>query len=315
MICPPPLRSVSLDSQAKLKLDGVRVPFVANGGQTDLAVAFYAQTLGGATFVTHKGEIVHALLARRRGGKPSGWSLTESMVGGRATPRGQEPADTRVSYFVGCERERWGSDLTAYRTVGLGEVWPGVSVSLRASGGSVEKLFTVKPGASDSTIRVRLGGAQSLSVDETGALAAGTGVGKFTFSAPIAYQEKGRGRIPVPVSYRTFGRDYGFRLGRHDPNLPVVIDPLLQSTYLAYETRAYAIGIHPVSGEVYVAGVTRSINFPGVAGGAQPTHSSGASAEAFVARLNPGLTAFLQSTYLGGIGDDWIFALAIHPIT
>jgi hypothetical protein len=46
---------------------------------------------------------------------------------------------------------------------------------------------------------------------------------------------------------------------------------------------AYALAIHPSTGDVYVAGFTVSSPFPGTAAGAQPAF--GGVADAFVARL------------------------------
>jgi hypothetical protein len=52
-----------------------------------------------------------------------------------------------------------------------------------------------------------------------------------------------------------------------------------------------------------VAGSTDSTDFPGTSGGAQVSYGGGRY-DAFVARLNSSLTQILQSTYLGGSGDD-----------
>jgi hypothetical protein len=60
---------------------------------------------------------------------------------------------------------------------------------------------------------------------------------------------------------------------------------------------------------VYVAGRTVSGDFPHTDSGAQA--SKGDLSDAFVARLNASLTSNLQSTYLGGNGDDEAWALAI----
>jgi hypothetical protein len=59
-----------------------------------------------------------------------------------------------------------------------------------ARGRSVEKVFTVSPGALVDLIRVRVGGARALTVDPNGALVATTGLGPVTFTAPVAYQER-----------------------------------------------------------------------------------------------------------------------------
>jgi hypothetical protein len=92
---------------------------------------------------------------------------------------------------------------------------------------------------------------------------------------------------------------------------------LIQSTYLggSRDDYAYALAIHPTTGEVYVAGETNSPDFPGTSGGAQPTF--GGSFDAFVVRLRPDLQtgALLKATYLGGSGTDRAYTIAIHPTT
>lgn len=223
----------------------IRVPFIANQGQVDARVAYYAPTFAGTLFVTRQGELVYNLPGRtaelteasrterraRRGPEP-GWSLAETLHGGMPRPVGQERSGTGVSYFHGNDPAGWRAQVPTWEQVSLGEVWPGVTVSLRARGRSIEKVFTVAPGASVDRIRIRIGGAAALSVDSTGSLVARTAFGPVTFTAPIAYQERDGVRRDVAVAYRLKGREYGFRVGAYDRARPLVIDPILQSTYL-----------------------------------------------------------------------------------
>ena len=308
------------------RLSGLAVPFVENVGQSDLRVAYYAPTLFGTVFVTRQGEIVYALPGPRAPGKAggrtpagpaAGWTLTESFVGGDAAPVAAEPAATHVSLFLGNDPARWRSQVATYTGVDLGAVWPGIGVTLKAHGKQVEKVFTVEPGAAPETIRVRAAGAQSLTVAADGGLAVHTGVGDVRLTPPVAYQEVAGARRMLDAAYTVAGDEYGFRLEGYDPTRPVVIDPLLQATYLGgsgFFDGAFALAIAPTTGEVYVAGATDSTDFPGTSGGAQST--SGGGGDAFVARLNASLTALDQATYLGGTGFfDGAEALAIAPMT
>src|SRR3989339_716056 len=43
------------------KMQTIQIPFVANNGQVDKQVKFYANTFGGTVFVTKDGEIVYSL--------------------------------------------------------------------------------------------------------------------------------------------------------------------------------------------------------------------------------------------------------------
>ena len=315
--------------RVRARLGGVPVPFVANNGQVDPRVAYYAPTFAGTVFVTRQGQLVYTLPApAQRRSSGAGWSLTETLAGGRVTPEGRDRSATGVSYFLGNDPARWRPGVPGYDRLGLGEVWPGVTVDLRAHGCNVEKVFTVAPGASPGAIRIRVGGADALSVDGSGALVAATGLGAVTFTRPVAYQERDGMRHPVSVAYRLGGREYGFSVGAYDRGAPLVIDPLLQATYLGGSITDWvqAIAIHPITGFVYAAGFTNSPDFPGVAGGAQPVKGDGFVGSAFVARLTSDLTTLAQATFLGGstygciaprqcLTGDSASALAIHPLS
>ncbi|MDW8312423.1 MAG: hypothetical protein RMK02_06765, partial [Burkholderiales bacterium] len=127
-------------------------------------------------------------------------------------------------------------------------------------------------------------------------------------------------RREVPVRYVLAARacghtchEYGFALGPYDRLRPVTIDPLLQATYVGGATldEPSAIALHPNSGEILVLGRTNSTDLPNVSGAAQG--SFGGVLDAFIARIHPSLTSFLQITYLGGPGNDYSRALAVHP--
>jgi hypothetical protein len=296
--------------------DHVRIPFVANFGQVDRAVAYYAASSSGTVFVTSDGRIVYSLA---RGNARGSWSVTETPRGVRSLPKGSRPTSTHVSYFLGNDPTRWKPGVETFGTVSLGQPWPGVSLDLVSNGIGVEKIFTVAPGGNPSRIRMSVAGALWIRV-HSGALILGTKLGEISFNAPKAFQERDGMRHPVRVAYELRGRGYGFRLGGYDPSQPVLIDPLLEATYLGGSSGdvATALAIHPISGEVYVAGSTGSTDFPGTAGGAQPTKNGPGAV--FVARLNAALTRLEQATYLGGsqllTGEsDQAFGLAISPIS
>ena len=322
------------------------VPFEANQGQFAPEVAYAAHTFAGTLFVTHDGRMVHALAGKpqlkgaeyvigaaaidQRKEKPTGesgmergfvpgtpvprgrgWALVESMYGaGNLAPRGRVPSDTHVNRFSGGAVANQPSSIATFERVHLGEPWPGVSVELAARGGNVEKLFTVAPGTNPRTIRMNVAGAKRLQLGSDGSLIAATGNGDIAFTPPVAFQQIGGTHINVPVSYVLADKGYRFETGRYDRSQPLVIDPLLQSTYLggSGNDQAYAMALD-ASGIVLVAGLTQSTNFPGVSGGGQTTIAG--NADAFVARISNNLQTLVQATYLGGSGTDAANALSI----
>ncbi len=123
-------------------------------------------------------------------------------------------------------------------------------------------------------------------------------------------------RVPRDVSYQVEeGLGYSFHVVGHDPGRELVIDPLWRATFLGgYENDdIFALIVHPVTGEIYVAGSTRSNDLPGI-DLESPDQERGLR-EAFVARLNPDLTVLYQATFLGGRSYDRPYALAVDPRT
>jgi len=315
-----PASSVPSKEAVSTKLATLERGWVKNEGQWEEEVIFSAPGYFGTTWITKDGQLVHTAVK----GKES-WVISERWVGGKVqaiTP--EEELPTKISFFVGNDPSKHRSNLPTYRYVSLGEVWSGIEVKLKATQKTVEKLFYVKPGADPSKIVVEVNGAEGLRLSKDGEIIIQTGLGSLKLSKPIAWQEKDGKKLPVEVSYKLIGKNrYSFVVAKADPSLPIVIDPILQSTYLggSDDDKVKAIAIHPTTGDVYVAGVTRSKDFPQTAGGAQEwcnkwfIYSINSCYDVFVARLNKDLTQILQSTYLGGSGEDYATALAIHPKT
>ena len=104
---PETIRAETRQDRAREELSGIRIPFIANAGQTDPAVAYYAPTFAGTVFVTQDGRIVYSFAGAKdpasnspASGMRTGWSLTEILVGGRALPRGTERTSTGVRVRV-----------------------------------------------------------------------------------------------------------------------------------------------------------------------------------------------------------------------
>jgi hypothetical protein len=326
---PSPTPSMPSKEAVSAKLAGLERGWVKNEGQWDQRALFSAPGYFGNTWITKDGELLHVAIKKEeckdkttkaKACPSKSWVISERWVGGKVQAiKGEEELQTKVSYFIGNDPSKHRSGLSTYRYVSLGEVWSGVEIKLKATQKTVEKLFYVQPGADPSKIQVQVNGAKGLKLSKNGEIIIQTGLGDLKLSKPIAWQEKDGKKLPVEVSYKLIDKKrYSFAVAKADPSLPLVIDPILQSTYLGGGNGDYAraLAIHPTTGDVYVAGYTNSTNFPNTSPGGAQTSNNGFF-DAFVARLHPNLQTggILQSTYLGGNGNDFANALAIHPTT
>ena len=345
------------------KTRSLQMPFIANSGQVDEQVRFYAKTFGGTVFVTKGGDIMYTfpvfekakpgrheeppLISMNRLNGLNKFSLInvfyaylnslnpiahsvalkETIVGARAGElTGEQPAVTTVNYFTGNDKSKWKPNVPTFNIINMGEVCTGIELRLKAYGDNVEKLFCVKPGASPAFIKVQLDGGKSLQINHDGQLEADTELGMVKFTRPIAYQEIEGERVEVPVEYSIRDAEeqggtgepetqnlklaYGFTVASYDKTKDLIIDPLLESTYLGGSGSDFCKSLAlDASGNVYVTGSTQSTNFP-ITIGAYDVPFNGAD-DVFISKLNRGLTNLLASTYLGGSGSDYGNSLVI----
>ncbi|MBE0448645.1 MAG: SBBP repeat-containing protein, partial [Actinobacteria bacterium] len=317
------------------KAASVGMPFIPNEGQIKHKnVKFYANIFAGALFVTDDGELTYALpapekkrtettetnssiqerafLKEKANKEPKaqkGWALKERLIGAqRAAPKGIDKAVTTVNYFKGNDKSKWKTNISTYNGVTLGEVYEGVRLDLRVRGNNVEKIFTVSPGANPKKIKLSIKGARSLSVNKSGELEVATGIGAVRFTAPIAYQEEDGRKEYVGVSYQVDGDTYGFVVGDYDKSRPLIIDPLLASTYIGGGSDETLEGIVTDSaGNIYVAGWTTSTNYPVMSG----PYGVRGYVDIFVSRLSSDLKDLLASTVIGGSSRDYANSIAI----
>ena len=106
--------------------------------------------------------------------------------------------------------------------------------------------------------------------------------------------------MPVAADFAIDGIDtFHFTLGRYDPTLPLVIDPVLAySTYLGHSvTFGNGIGVD-AGGYVYATGSTTNSSFPSVGG--LPSGWRGGVSDAFITKITPAGDAIVYSTFVGG---------------
>jgi len=305
-------------------------PFMSNAGQFDNEVAFSTNTSAGTVFITAGGEIVYAMPPSD--GSAIGWVLREKPIIAdseqfSALPRGTNKLPIGITRING-KGTHGTHQGGAYSRIEFGDIAPGISFLLEARNRNIEKILRIEPHADVSGASFRLEGALSLVIDEGGQLVAETGMGSFCFTTPVAWQGIGENRTEVAVQYVVDGNEYGFQLGSYDSSLPVMIDPLLGSTYLG-ETDYSSVGktrvllVRAADGSIYTAynHVSKATTYPSTTGGYLPAMAAdtvypGTSLELdnyldiVIARFDANFTTLLSATFFGGWGAE-----IIHDMT
>ncbi len=297
--------STQPQSDSLARYGDLPLTFVANRGQADARVGF-AATGPGHGFYLGRGQV--AMTLQRPAG--DGVALALRFLGARdVAPAGAQRAAATFTYVEGSRQVAApGFGEVVYR-----QLWPGIDMVLRGSGGQLKYEFHVHPGASAADIALAYRGAGGLRRDAGGGLAIDTPLGALHDAAPVAYQRLGGLRVPVRSAYRVSGGRYGFALGAYDRSRELVIDPALAySTFLGGGGDDTPTGIAvDAAGDAYVTGYTQSPDFPTTLGAFSRRGSASNSLDAFVAKLNPSGTGLVYSTFVGGGNFDWGRAIAI----
>jgi len=214
--------------------------------------------------------------------RPEGCIIKEKFLNAKKIKAlGIKESETKVSYFKGNDPSNWRSNISTYQEIGLGEIYDHIKLNLKAYGKNIEKLFIVEKGGRPEDIAVKVEGAKGLKVNEEGELEVETDLGTMKMTKPVAYQEIEGKRVDVAVNYALQTPNsmftspnpespvpnpelaYVFKVADYNKDYPLIIDPLLGSTFLggsSYDT-AYTLDIDS-SGNVFVVGTTDSSDYP-----------------------------------------------------
>jgi hypothetical protein len=318
-----------------------RIPlsFEANQGQTDPQVQYLARGPGYTLFLT----ATEAVLALNRAGPaadssrspvlPSDknasansalappveaeargeWTVVRMQLLGSnpaAQAKGADRLPGIANYFLGNDASKWRMGIPTYMRVQYQEVYPGISLVYYGSQRQLEYDFQVGPGADPSQIRLRLAGAERLSVDDHGDLVVQADGQVLVQHKPVVYQEVAGERRSVAAAFELQGDQVSFALGGYDRSQALIIDPVLSySTYLGGSGADGACGIAvDAAGNAYITGLAFSPDFP-TANALKPR--DGPNGNAFVAKLSADGSALVYSTYLGGSRTDIGFGIAV----
>ena len=177
------------------------------------------------------------------------------------------------------------------------------------------------PHQTQRTRRIRLGNAQHKPKRAANPCAPKSPSGQQATAAqngiPCLGQPSTRTQTPTKVQRRIIEGSYvleadgsiGFRIGPHDPNATLVVDPSLSVAYGTFlggsgTDTAASIALD-ASGKIYVGGTTTSTSFSGAP--AKRLGPADGPAEFFIAKIDPTLTgasSLIYLTFFGGSGTQ-----------
>ncbi len=206
-----------------------------------------------------------------------------------------------------------------HRRVRYEDIYPGIDLVFHGDRNQLEFDFILAPGADPDRIRLRFKQTESISIGADGELILVSGPAEVHQLPPRMLQRIDGRQIALPAHYRLHDdRSVSIELdASYDPNEELIIDPVLGfSSYHggSADDVPGAIAVD-ADGNLYVAGSTRSTDFPlrnpiqgELAGGGSP------NTDVFVTKLDPTGSTVLYSTYIGGEGTDIARSIVVDSL-
>ena len=262
-------------------LSDVRSDEIRKTGAQDIAITPDRQAGDQSTTMSH------AYLIRFRGANPT-------------SPTAMERRQSLSNYLLGNDPSRWRTNVPEFGKVVYPNLYDGIDLTYSSGADGIKYEFAVRPGIDPAAIEIEVDGLESLLLDER-TLVARTAAGDVRDSPPVSFDSAD---AEVDCRFVLHESDsYGFECGGRDESKTLIIDPLIYSTFLGGGNwdGANAVAIDS-SGNAFVTGWTRSVNFP-ITPGAFSVNNHGWE-DVFVVKLNDTGSGPLYSTYLGGTSAD-----------
>ncbi|MCK5561999.1 MAG: SBBP repeat-containing protein, partial [Thermoplasmata archaeon] len=218
----------------------------------------------------------------------------------KVTPEGRGLLSHKSNFFYGNESSKWCSNVPNFQEVIYQNLYDNIDLRYFNSNIGLKYDFIIHPGGDPNDIRMKYVGAQKLFIDSNNNLNIQTELGNIIDSELFIYQETLDIENNIEGNFKIIdSMSFGFEItSNFDVNKPLIIDPLLYSTFIggSNDEYGYDIGIDS-NGYIYVTGSTESTNFPNTTGANDTTHNGGV--DVFVLKLNSIGSSLLYSTFIG----------------
>ncbi len=193
-------------------------------------------------------------------------------------------------------------NLPEWQKLTLFSIYESIDLQLYYNNGHLKYDFIIHPGGNPSDISLQFSGADKMMPQADGSLTFKTSLGEFTEGVPLSYQ----GKSSIPCRYQIGNEIVRFTVGEYDKDQILVIDPLREwATYFGgsdYEfINKSATG---PSGDLYICGMTMSVDFPVTAGAFQGSISPGGWEEIFFSRIGQNGVPVWTTYYGGSLSDE-----------
>lgn len=295
--------------------------YTKNIGQWKSTAQYLFHVNGFDMWITNKGFVIDKYvvikksetLTRRKSGDDGHLYRKGHTVNTEFVGKGVNQKTTFVStdqlrqyknYFIGSTSDNWKQNVPIFGSVLSQSIYKEIDVRYYVQNERPRYDIIVHPHGNPNEIAMKITGANTISITKNGFLEIVTSLGTVEQRHLFAYQNCSDAKKQINCSFKMLSNNtIAFEVGAYDKSKPLIIDPLVFSTYLGGSGDEAGNGVAvDAGGNIYVTGRTSSTNYPTTSGAYQTSY--GTNTDVFITKINPTGTSVLYSTYLGGSNND-----------
>ncbi|MCC7439474.1 MAG: SBBP repeat-containing protein [Armatimonadetes bacterium] len=293
-----------------------RLTYIENRGQWAAEARYLLQTPGLNYWINNNGITYDAYrVASATETQVVGEVVKMSFVGANASANavGVGVLPGTFNYILGNDPAGWTTNVRRFSGMAIARLYDKVQAVFYLDQGKPRYDLIVGAGGDPAVVKMAYKGSGHVTVNRAGEAVYQTSVGINIHQGGLfAYQMVDNVKQQIPCSFRQ--NDDGtlsFQLGSYDRTKPLVIDPLLYSTYIATSEMETPYDIKTdAQGNAYITGMTQSTTYPTSPGAYQALYGGG-SRDAFVTKISADGSTLLYSTFIGASGQDIAYGIDV----
>ncbi len=308
------------------------IEFVRNDGQWD-GPFVYKATYGNINLFLEKNTFTYVIgaadntdkITKYKHGQSTGPLTTQyhaykvHLLNALPEPEitGSKPLQHYYNYYLGNEPSKWKSFIYPNLAVDYTNVYNGIDMHIASEGRNIKYDFIVHPGSDPGNIQLEFEGIDDINI-KGGNIVIQTSVGEVFEMAPYAYQYINGERKEVTCKYKLKGNMLSYNLPKgYDKTTTLVIDPnVVFSTFTGSPADNWGnTATFDNQGNFYAGGVAGGPGYPNPTNIGQPYQGGngadsngnpnpGIATDITITKFNPGGTAIIYSTYIGGTSQE-----------
>jgi len=292
--------------------------WVENRGQWPSGVAFQTKVNSGTLWTETTGfryqlynpeelSAMHNVHGATGDAALHGHNFNVRFVNGCAASfEGDSPLKQYYNFYQSNTPSSHAAHCRAFARGRLNQVYPGIDVQMYSASGTIKYDWLVAPGADPASIQIAVEGARCALTNNNGRneLRIQTSVQLVIEKAPFAYQLVNGVMKEVACEFIMKEGNIGFKLGRYDRQLPLVIDPEIAfSTFIGSTANSWGFtACDDSQGNLVAGSAVFAPGYPTTLGAFETTFNQAATNDFDIAisTFSADGSQLLYSTYLGG---------------